>query len=109
VSCPTDTLHDPPAGFSVGQGAPTSHSGHYGEEAQRPPGATLPGALWVSSRDAAQRERYFVGYDTSTAAMRRRLCPLCFISGHDAFVRPGTTQRGPTKKADATAHQWTMD
>ena len=37
VSCPTNTLHDPPADFSVGQGAPTSHSGHYGEEAQRRP------------------------------------------------------------------------
>jgi hypothetical protein len=28
-------LLDPPADFRAVQGAPTSHSGHYGEEAQR--------------------------------------------------------------------------
>ena len=53
VSCPTNTLHDPPADFSVGQGAPTSHSGHYGEEAQRCP----------ALKDAAQRVRYL--WDTT--------------------------------------------
>jgi len=35
VSCPINTLLDPPADFRAGQGAPTRHSGHYGEEAQR--------------------------------------------------------------------------
>src|ERR1700733_9559122 len=53
VSCPANNLLDPPADFSVGQGAPTSHSGHYGEEAQRCP--TLKGA--------AQRARYL--WDTT--------------------------------------------
>ena len=42
VSCPANNLLDPPADFSVGQGAPTSHSGHYGEEAQRRPAQRCP-------------------------------------------------------------------
>src|ERR1700722_4347999 len=48
VSCPVDTLLDPPANFRAGQGAPTRHSGHYGEEAQRRP----------ARKGAAQRVRY---------------------------------------------------
>jgi hypothetical protein len=40
-----NNLLDPPADFRAGQGAPTSHSGHYGEEAQRRP----------ARKDAAQR------------------------------------------------------
>jgi hypothetical protein len=42
VSCPANNLLDPPADFSVGQGAPTSHSGHYGEEGQRLPAQRCP-------------------------------------------------------------------
>jgi hypothetical protein len=48
VSCPINNLLDPPADFRVGQGAPTSHSGYYGEEAQRRP----------ARKDAAQRASY---------------------------------------------------
>src|ERR1700723_1960710 len=48
VSCPKNNLLDPPADFRAGQGAPTSHSGHYGEEAQRRP----------ARKDAAQRVSY---------------------------------------------------
>src|SRR6202022_2342127 len=48
VSCPINNLLDAPADFCAGQGAPTSHSGHYGEEAQRRP----------AQKDAAQRVSY---------------------------------------------------
>src|SRR6266851_8577825 len=48
VSCLTNTLLDPPADCRAGQGAPTRHSAHYGEEAQRRP----------ARQDAAQRVRY---------------------------------------------------
>jgi len=48
VSCPINNLLDPPADFGAGQGAPTSHSGYYGEEAQRRP----------ARKDAAQRASY---------------------------------------------------
>src|ERR1700730_7962224 len=48
VSCPINNLLDPPADFSAGQGAPTSHSGYYGEEVQRSP----------ARKDAAQRVSY---------------------------------------------------
>jgi hypothetical protein len=41
-------LLDPPADFRAGQGAPTSHSAYYGEEAQRRP----------ARKDAAQRASY---------------------------------------------------
>src|SRR3984957_20409135 len=47
VSCPANNLLDPPAYFGVGQGAPTSHGGHYGGEAQRCP----------ALKGAAQRAR----------------------------------------------------
>src|SRR6266851_4910089 len=49
VSCPTNNLLDPPVDFRAGQGAPTSHSGHYGEEAQRRP----------ARKDTAQRVSYW--------------------------------------------------
>src|SRR5713101_4429073 len=49
VSCPTNNLLDPPADCRAGQGAPTSHSVHYGEEAQRRP----------ARQDAAQRANYW--------------------------------------------------
>ena len=48
VSCRINNLLDPPADFRAGQGAPTSHSAHYGEEAQRRP----------ARKDAAQRVSY---------------------------------------------------
>ena len=48
MSCPINNLLDPPPDFCTGQGAPTSHSGHYGEEAQRRP----------VQKDAAQRVSY---------------------------------------------------
>jgi hypothetical protein len=59
VSCPTDNLLDPPADFRAGQGAPTSHSEHYGEEAQRGP----------ARKDAAQRVSY--RWDRTLAIGRR--------------------------------------
>src|ERR1700693_2741113 len=46
--CPVNTLLGPPANFRAGQGAPTRHNGHYGEEAQRRP----------ARKGAAQRVRY---------------------------------------------------
>ena len=47
VSCPINSLLDPPVDFRAGQGAPTRHNGDYGEEAQRRP----------ARKDAAQRAR----------------------------------------------------
>jgi hypothetical protein len=35
VSCPINYLLDPPVDFRAGQGAPTRHTGRYGEETQR--------------------------------------------------------------------------
>ena len=57
MSCPTNNLLDPPADFRAGQGAPTRHSGYYGEEAQRRP----------ARKDAAQRVSY--SWDRTLASL----------------------------------------
>src|SRR6266404_2791567 len=60
VSCPINNLLDPPADFRAGQGAPTRHSGHYGEEAQRRP----------ARKDAGAASELFMGQDTRGTAVR---------------------------------------
>jgi hypothetical protein len=57
VPCPTNSLLDPPANFRAGQGAPTRHSGHYGEEADGRPADGRPAQRRPARKGAAQRVR----------------------------------------------------
>src|SRR6266852_1866125 len=75
VSCPTNNLLDPPADCRAGQGAPTRHSGYYGEEAQRRP----------ARQDAAQRVSYW--WDRTLGWHRRSPSQRWFDHQHIAGQR----------------------
>jgi hypothetical protein len=66
-------LLDSPADFRAGQGAPTSHSGHYGEEAQRRP----------ARKDAGGSSKLLMGQDTRDACKHNvelsRGCLMVFV------------------------------